>query len=258
MPTFSRHHLRVSSTPQHILHTNTIQNTSLPTKCLHRADLQHNDFLVPIIEALKDVYESQPDVLRCYVRCRGTGSRVEKMEKPFPQSVMCSIPSNPGPEGGAHMGWGKGKLLFTLEMEVCWWDKIMEDVGLVNCTVFISREDNFHIKCPNLNSSSLCIYKVPNVSRGVPWGRQCMGRAMHFLLRGTVAFKQTELTSRWIHQCQIFWHRFEMTLLHWRVALNRKTAHPKADVGIHTSGNAGTKTQQEEKQTSGYLHCHCP
>lgn len=119
MPTFSRHHLRVSSTPQHILHTNTIQNTSLPTKCLHRADLQHNDFLVPVIEALKDVYESQPDVLRCYVRCRGTGSRVEKMEKPFPQSVMCSIPSNPGPEGGAHMGWGKGKLLFTLEMEVC-------------------------------------------------------------------------------------------------------------------------------------------
>lgn len=114
-------HLRVSSTPQHIppLHTNTIQNTSLPTKCPHRADLQHNDFLVPVIEALKGVYEPQPDVLR----------RGSCVEKPFPCLGMCSIPSNPGPEGEAHMGWGKGKLLFTLEMEVCWWDNMMEDVG---------------------------------------------------------------------------------------------------------------------------------
>lgn len=37
------------------LNTNTIQNTSLPTKCPHRADLQYNYFLLPIIETLRRV-----------------------------------------------------------------------------------------------------------------------------------------------------------------------------------------------------------
>lgn len=49
------------------LNTNTIQNTSLPTKCLHRADLQYNYFLVPIIETLKDMYKFHPDALLHYI-----------------------------------------------------------------------------------------------------------------------------------------------------------------------------------------------
>lgn len=49
------------------LNTNTIQNTSLPTKCLHRADLQYNYFLVPIIETLKDTYKFHPDALLHYI-----------------------------------------------------------------------------------------------------------------------------------------------------------------------------------------------
>lgn len=51
--------------------TNTVQNTSFPTKCLHRANLQYNYFLMSITEALKDEYKSYPRVLWHYIRCEG-------------------------------------------------------------------------------------------------------------------------------------------------------------------------------------------
>lgn len=51
--------------------TNTVQNTSFPTKCLHRANLHYNYFLVPITEALKDEYKSHSHVLWHYIRCEG-------------------------------------------------------------------------------------------------------------------------------------------------------------------------------------------
>lgn len=53
------------------LNTNTIQNTSLPTKCLRRADLQYNYFLTPVIETLKDVYKFHPGMPLRYIWCGG-------------------------------------------------------------------------------------------------------------------------------------------------------------------------------------------
>lgn len=56
-----------------VLHssTNTVQNTSFPTRCLHRANLQYNYFLMLITEALKDEYKSHPHALWCYIQCEG-------------------------------------------------------------------------------------------------------------------------------------------------------------------------------------------
>lgn len=56
-----------------VLHssTNTVQNTSFPTRCLHRANLQYNYFLVLITAALKDEYKSHPHALWCYIQCEG-------------------------------------------------------------------------------------------------------------------------------------------------------------------------------------------
>lgn len=54
-----------------VLHSSTVQNTSLPTKCLHTANLQYNYFLMPITEALKDEYKSHPHTLWHYIRCEG-------------------------------------------------------------------------------------------------------------------------------------------------------------------------------------------
>lgn len=47
---------------------------------------------------------------------------MEKIKKPFPRSVTCSIPSNLGPEGGVHMGWGKGNgdVLMGQRNGGCW------------------------------------------------------------------------------------------------------------------------------------------
>lgn len=99
-------------------------------------------------------------------------------------------------------------------------------MGGFNCVAFISREDNFHIKCPNLNSSSLCLDLQSTQSV-----KKCsLRKAMHGQSNAFPAlwhFKQRELTSRLIHRCQIFQQRFEMTFVTPRGSTEQENSSSK-------------------------------
>lgn len=114
-------------------HRHNPQNTPLPTKCLHRADLQDNDFLVPVTETLEDAQTSSWRTPVLYMMWRHwiKGFSLTSSD------VLDSITFKSGPRRWVMYNMGKRKAHFYPENWDIGWDNIMEGLDGLNFTAFI-------------------------------------------------------------------------------------------------------------------------